>query len=1078
MKKIIKPILITLASLLVLLTITISIALWFIFTPEKISPIINNQAQKIFTCEVEIGNVELTFFSTFPRFALKLDKFTLINPIPGTFSDTLVNVDRLTGVIDIIALWRKNELILSDISVSNGTVNAFVDSTGLSNFDVILTDTTEQEETDFTFDFIDLGNVKLENINLSYVDESLKINTKIQNFYAEIKGTIIEENIKSEAKFNGTYLSYQDDSMELIAGIKNFNGEIKGFMFNDSINSDIKLQGENLSYTDELLKINTGIDNFDVEFIGSITNYENINSVIKLNGINVFFEYDEEIYLHNEKLAMYIPNNIVLSQLSFQLNQAQASINELGFLLNGLIEIDSQNWDINSNINYEFNDWDFENILSLVPLTYHSYLEGIDFNGLISSKGKISGTYSDSLMPLMDIALIVKNGDLNYSDFHLPISNINGDINIYTDLINDEISYLKINRFNAKTPKSSIETKGIFKNLFSDIYAGLTTKVNINLDEFNEMIPDTLNVKMEGMVQGGIVTVFYMSQLEKMQIEKMKLSGSLTAYNIDVAYDSLWVKTDRAGIDFTLPNPESTTKNTQFALATFTCDNFETGKLNDYRTFLQNANIRIETSDLRDTTKIPDLICSFATDAFSANMDSTSIILKNQNGKVSIAPLPDKPDHPEIKLAYNSKGIEANTGEDVITINKIHLDADILNDQSQSDVLLQWLVKGDIDIDKGIITTSLLSHPIEIALLKMDFDSEKLNIKESRMIIDNSDFELSGVLNNVLSYYKGDSILYGDFKFASDNTDILQLMGITSGIGTEKDEDISKNEKTDTQNINDETYTGPYMVPEGINILLSTNIRQATFGNDTARDITGEVSINNGILLLDDLKFTTPAARMQLTSMYRSPRKNHLYLGLDYHMLDIEIEKLLELIPDIDTLMPMLRSFRGKGEFHIAIESYLDSTYNIKKSTLRGASSITGSNLVLLDGETFTEIAKTLRFSKKTENKIDSLSAEFTIFREEIDIYPFLIVMDRYSAVVAGRHNFDYSFDYHITVVDSPVPARFGIDIKGNMEDLKFRPASTRYPEFYRPASRGAVKTSQLDLRKMIRESLTERIHE
>jgi hypothetical protein len=133
---------------------------------------------------------------------------------------------------------------------------------------------------------------------------------------------------------------------------------------------------------------------------------------------------------------------------------------------------------------------------------------------------------------------------------------------------------------------------------------------------------------------------------------------------------------------------------------------------------------------------------------------------------------------------------------------------------------------------------------------------------------------------------------------------------------------------------------------------------------------------------------------------------------------------------------------------------------------------------VLLDGETFSEIARTLRFNKRTENRVDSLSAEFTIFREEIDVYPFLIVMDRYRAVVGGRHNFDLSFDYHITVVDSPLPVRLGIDIKGNMDDFNYRLAPTRYAEFYRPASRRIVENKQLELRRMIREALTQKVVE
>jgi hypothetical protein len=278
--------------------------------------------------------------------------------------------------------------------------------------------------------------------------------------------------------------------------------------------------------------------------------------------------------------------------------------------------------------------------------------------------------------------------------------------------------------------------------------------------------------------------------------------------------------------------------------------------------------------------------------------------------------------------------------------------------------------------------------------------------------------------------------------------------------------------------VEDSTYAGPYMVPKGIDVALSTNIKKAILGMDTATNVNGNVRVNDGILLLDELVLTTPAARMQLTAMYRTPRKNHLFLGLDYHMLDIEIGELLTMIPDIDTLMPMLRSFGGKGEFHIAVETYLDSLYNLKKSTLRGASSISGNDLVLMDGETFSEIAKTLKFSKKTENRVDSLSAEFTIFRDEIDVYPFLIVMDKYKAVVAGRHNFDLSFNYHISVVDSPLPVKLGIDITGNMDDMKYELAPCKYAAYYRPVSRRAVESKQLELRKMIRDALTQKVKE
>ena len=181
---------------------------------------------------------------------------------------------------------------------------------------------------------------------------------------------------------------------------------------------------------------------------------------------------------------------------------------------------------------------------------------------------------------------------------------------------------------------------------------------------------------------------------------------------------------------------------------------------------------------------------------------------------------------------------------------------------------------------------------------------------------------------------------------------------------------------------------------------------------------------------------------------YKSPRPNHLYVGLDYHMTDIQIEELIKMIPQVDSVLPMLRSFRGKGEFHLAAETNLNRDYAVKWSTLRGAASVQGKDLVLLDGETFSQIAKLMLFKKKTENKIDSISAEATVFRNEVDIFPFMVSMDKYKVALGGRHNLDMTFNYHLSLLS---PLRIGVDVSGNFDDLKIKPTRCKYAEDFRP---------------------------
>jgi len=1029
MQKVIKWIAITFASVILLMLLIIGVAVWLVFTPAKITPIVRTQMAKFITCESQIGEVELTFFSTFPQFGIKVNRFALINHIPEVPSDTLVRADQFVGIVDLAAWWKRNELVFMELQLRNGTINAFVDSLGRTNFDVVKTDTiTAAEDSEMPFRFINLENVDLKHINVSYLDQSMKLQTDVRDLTAQFSGKMIS----------------------------------------DTINTQIKVS----------------------EGIMSLT-------------------YDGENYLRIASVKANTNARFNLPKMKIDFGNSEVTVNNMNLTFSGSIENDSPHDQILFDLNYQGKLLPLPELLVFVPSGYQSYLKGVEANGLVSTEGKIKGVYSDSLMPLLDMHIVLQDGTLKYEGFPVPLSQMNGEVAFYSDLTNDEISYVQIDNFSAKTPKSSIQTSGKIAHFLTDMHCNLTSEGDLDLSEFAPMIPADLKTKLSGRASGKVISQFSMSQIEKMQLEKMVLSGSVNLSDFKLVYDTISMQTDESKVDFSLPNSLASAKNKRFVSAKINTKNLAISTPKSINALVKNGQVSLEASDFRDSTRIPDVACTFKLDSLSARMDTIQFAVQKPVGQLDMMPrkgnitepevnvtfdsgrliasvgagngqmnnaklkaywLSDKV-QPKMKIQYSGENLKMAMGKDSARMNKIDLNADLVNDKSQKDVFLQWQANGFVKVDQGVISMSSLKYPLEIPSIQMDFTPEVFNIKESKLKIDQSDFSLSGKLNNVISYFRNDSLLRGDFSFVSNKTDLVQLMQLTSGLGETKADSVKRTQPADVS-------TGPYMVPKGMDLQLTVDIASANYGSGAARDIKGKVRVKDGLLVLDDLNFVTPAAKMKLTTMYRTPRKNHLFMGMDFHMMDVEISELLKIIPDVDSIMPMLRSFSGKGEFHMAAETYLDSLYNPKKSTIRGAASVRGQNLVLMDGETFSEIAKTLKFSKKTFNKVDSLAAEFTVFKKEIDIYPFLIVMDKYKGVVAGRHNMDMSFDYHISVVDSPLPIKFGIDISGTLDDLKYRLAKCRYAELYRPAARGEVQNRQLELRRMIREALTQKLAE
>jgi len=1084
MKRFLKIFFISFGSLIAFLTIVIAITLWFVFTPKRLTPFVQKQVPKYITCNAEIGEVELTFFSTFPKFGIKVNRTIIINPFEGAPCDTLLNTENVIGIVNLRSLIKNKELIINDFRLNNGFICAFTDINGASNYDIFSfqPDTLKDTSDEFPFQIIDVENVELKGIDIIYINDEMNLKADLRNFSAKINGKMKNNDIQGsiDAEPFDISLDYKlNETSNIIADISSLSLKLSGTVEPNAIKGNVKLNPADIvfQFKSDSLDLFTNITGLKFNFAGKM-NSDTISGKIIIQPFEVSLDLNGDNYLKNTSLQLNSVVNTILSRQLFDLQDTELTINDLLLKINGSVENDTLNNKLITDLEYMFDSWQIRKITALIPEIFNSFLEGIDASGIISSKGTIKGVYSESNMPVVDIFLDIKNGMLNYAELPFPLNSINGKLKLNTDF-KSPASYLRIENFSAKTPQSEFKTEGVATNLFGDIRADLKTFTSLNLSEIMPFIPDSLNIMMKGNVVGNLKTVFSMSQIEKMELEKMKISGLLNFSNLELVYDSISVNTDKSELEINLPNNKESSEETKFAFAKISSNTLNANKIDAFNTTLSKFSIDLETSDVRDTTRIPNLLCSFDIGALTANMDSIAVEVNSTKGKINVSPRKNNPNNPEIKLVYDGGRIEGDFGDISLIVEKIGLDVEIENDPLQKDIVSKWNPRGSVNIEKGRLISEMIIYPVEFPAIKMHFDPENFMVDQANLKIDKSDFSLFGQFSNVSSYIRGDSILRGNLNFISEMTDIIQVMAITSGIGSNEDiadEELNNEVITTTvaENIvDDKIYQGPYMVPRGIDILLHTNINKASFGTGTASNIKGNIQVYDGILVLDDLSFTTPAADMQVTAIYRTPRKNHIFMGVDLHMLNIEIDELIRLAPDIDTIMPMLRSFSGGAEFHFAFETYTDSLYNFKLSTIRGASSIRGNNLVLMDSETFGKIAKPLRFNRETENKVDSLSVEFTIFREEIEVFPFLIVMDKYKAVVGGTHYLDMSFKYNISLVESPLIIRLSLKVKGTVEKMKYKlKLRSAYPKFYRPQWQRSVENQQLNLRNIIRESL------
>ena len=1077
MKRALKITAITLSSIIGILLIAIIIVCNVVFSPKTLTPIVRNNVGRFITCQADLDTAELTFFSTFPNFALNLSNVRVINPIADAQSDTLAHIGRLAASINVSQFLFHHNLVINEITLNNTTTNIFCDSLGNANYDIVALSSPEAEEdttaSSSLFDLLQVNGVAINNLSATYIDQYSGINASLNGLTTTLSAQLQGANGNINAQ-----LMMHNAQCQINSSPK--SGEVleegKGMSFS-ILNSQFSISG----------------DLRDNHFTGKLA----------LNLPSTTFDLDGNRLADSLTLRANVPAEVNLDVMHLNLKEALLAVNSHEINLNGVAQM--QGDDINLDMQFATNQWNLEELIYLIPDSYADLLDGIEISGLASLSGSARGTYNDSIMPLISANLNYTDGKVAYSTLPLPLNNINLSLSANVDLnpngkieCNISNSHLSVLSSQLSIPNSQLS---ILNSQFDKALCDINITGDLNLPELRPFLPDDMQIDMNGRARADISARFNLDDATNLRLDRIIADASLHYTDLDVLYDNFIALKDPKGtLSIQLPSPHTNKHFKELAQATLKSSNLQANiKAANSQLSILNSHLSIGIGDILDTTQFYTAICQFDFDRLQGSMDTINFDIATPEGTIEVYPTRTNKKAPTLAVAYTSESIKANMGSFLnVNTKALKIEAKTDYNKEKTNLLDQLNPTVKFDFNDGLIALDGFDADINIPAIKFQFRPNNFDIEQSRIIIDDSDFALSGNITNLKNFSKGRGLLRGNLRFQSEQTNIDQLMDLVNGLGADAestDEITITDDNTDFALANNQSNksdsltspTGqtsqtpteepnPFIVPKKVNITLDTHISKAIFGDTDIENLGGRLTIKDGEAILEQMGFTTDAAEMQLTGIYRSERRNHLFAGLDFHLLNIDIAKLIALVPQVDTIVPMLKSFAGRAEFHIAAETYLRADYSPKMSTLRAAAALEGKDLVLLDSETFSTIAKYMMFNKKTENRVDSISVEMTVFRNEIDLYPFLISMDKWQAVLSGRHNLDNSFNYHISLTDCPLPTRLGLDVKGTFDDLKFALVPCKYKALYKPDKQGATEKQTLALKKLISDSLKDNV--
>ncbi len=391
----------------------------------------------------------------------------------------------------------------------------------------------------------------------------------------------------------------------------------------------------------------------------------------------------------------------------------------------------------------------------------------------------------------------------------------------------------------------------------------------------------------------------------------------------------------------------------------------------------------------------------------------------------------------------------------------------------------EWDLEASAGIRTGIFMTPYF--PLRNILRGAEFslDNNRVAIDSLKIVSGDSEICAKGSISGLRRVMLGRGNVMMDLSLYSSSVNADELLkafasgsSYTPGSGTTSNEmtdsEFFKQITTDTVSI-EQSAPSLFVLPGNLNAKFNIDASGIKYKDLDISSFCANMLIKERCAQLTGTSMRSNMGGFDLDAFYATKSRNDIRTGFCLDIKDVTSERVIALMPELGDMIPMIGSIKGKLNCEIAATASLDTAMNILMPTVNGIARLSGENLSISDDEVYTAVARKLFFRNKKKGEMKSLLIEGAIKDNRMELFPFILKIDRYTLGLSGVQNMDMSYKHHISVLRSPLLLRLGLNISGpDYDNMKFRLGRAQYRTRNIPSFSDVIDQTKEELRSSI----------
>ena len=296
-----------------------------------------------------------------------------------------------------------------------------------------------------------------------------------------------------------------------------------------------------------------------------------------------------------------------------------------------------------------------------------------------------------------------------------------------------------------------------------------------------------------------------------------------------------------------------------------------------------------------------------------------------------------------------------------------------------------------------------MAKPFKIKQAAIAFTPAAIRLNKFDGETGNSDFQVTGNLDNFYGFIFKDQVLKGNFNLNSRQFEVADFM------------------ETKTDTTATKTTKEALKIPSFLEVTIAAKATTVVYDNLNLKNVSGNLAIKDEAVNLSDLKMNVFGGQIALSGMVSTKEKTPKF-AMDLGLNSLNISESFTQLAMLKAIAPIANAVMGKLNSTIKLSGNLTENMTPDLKTITGnlIGQLLGSKLSPANSPLLASLSSNIKILDLEKLNLDKLKMILSFKDGKVQINPFTLKYQDINIEVAGSHGFDQSMAYNLKF-DVPV---------------------------------------------------------